>query len=77
MSAEQILFAGYLVTVALLIKTNGYDKPVIAKSNRVRDNARGIRKVQFRPITGTRASGIKLPMKPFARPIDRDTGREF
>lgn len=58
-------------------KTNAYDKPVIAKSNRVYDRARGIRPTVYRPLPGTFASGIKLRMRPYARPIDRRTGREF
>lgn len=58
-------------------KTDTYDRKVIAKSNHVLDNARGIRKDQFRPLIGTKASNIKLPMKFRARPIDRRTGREM
>lgn len=58
-------------------KTNSYDKRVIAKSNRVQDRARGIRAEQFNPLPGTKASGIKIPMRPFARPINRATGQEF
>lgn len=58
-------------------KTNSYDKPVIAKSNRTRDLARGIKPNIYRPLIGTKASGIKLSLRPFARPIDRRTGREL
>lgn len=53
------------------------DRKVIAKSNHVQDKARGIKPAVYRPLTGTKASGIKLPLKPFARPLDRRTGREL
>lgn len=59
------------------LKTNRHDKPVVAKSNRVRDRANGIHPTVYRPLTGTKASGIKLPLRPYARPIDRSTGKEM
>jgi len=58
-------------------KTASHDLPTIAKSNRTMDRARGIVGTQFNPIVGTKASGIKMPMRPFARPIDRRTGKEL
>jgi hypothetical protein len=58
-------------------KTNSHDKPVVAKSNRVRDLARGIKSRIHKPLTGTVASNVKIPLRPFARPINRTTGREF
>ena len=58
-------------------KTDSYDRKVIAKSNHVRDRAWGIRKSHFRPLPGSRASGVKMPMRPYARPIDRRTGKEL
>lgn len=56
-------------------KTDTYDLPTIAKSNRVRDLARGIRNHQFRPMAGTKASGISRPMNPHREPYYRDSGR--
>jgi hypothetical protein len=53
-------------------KTQSYDRPTIDKSRRVQDLARNIRKPTFRPLPGTKASGIKTGFgKP---PIDRRTG---
>jgi hypothetical protein len=43
-------------------KTDHYDHGVIAKSNRTRDRARGIRRIPFRPLIGTIASGWKKYM---------------
>lgn len=43
-------------------KTDRYDKPVIAKSNRARDRNRGIRPDIYRPLAGTVASGWKHKM---------------
>lgn len=39
-------------------KTDKYDKPTIAKSNRVRDRARGIKRSK-RPMPGGKLSGLK------------------
>jgi hypothetical protein len=58
-------------------KTDTIDLPLIAKNNRQRDRDQGIRPNQFRPMVGTKASGIKLSLRPYARPIDRRTGREL
>lgn len=69
--------AAVLCKTCWSIKTNSYDKRVIAKSNRVQDAARGIRSTPYRPIPGSHASGIKKPMRPYARPIDRSTGQEL
>lgn len=66
-----------LVKTCWKIKTATYDLPTIAKSNRTRDLARGIKSNVYRPLIGTKASGIKLSLRPFARPIDRRTGREL
>lgn len=55
-------------------KTDEFDLPRIAKSNRVRDLARGIRREQFyRPLPGTKASGIAKPFR--GEPYYRDSGR--
>jgi 5-methylcytosine-specific restriction protein A len=43
-------------------KTDRHDLPSIAKTKRVSDVARGIRKEQFRPLPGTIASGWKSKM---------------
>lgn len=58
-------------------KTNTYDKKTIAKTKRVRDRAYGTKSHSYRPIPGSKRSGIKLSMKPRSRPIDRETGREW
>lgn len=57
------------------LKTSGYDRPKIDKSKRQHDRARGIRSSQLRPLPGTKASGIKKPMRAFSVPIYRDSGR--
>jgi hypothetical protein len=54
-------------------KTDRYDRKVIAKSNHIRDLARGIRQIPFRPLPGTVALGIKLPMR--GEPHWRDSGK--
>lgn len=61
-------------------KTDSYDRKVIAKSNHTLDRTRGIRPTQHRPLVGSLASGVKKPLNDrghFARPVDRNTGREF
>lgn len=58
-------------------KTDTVDLPLIAKNNRQRDRDRGIAPRVWRPMPGTKASGIKLRLRPYARPIDRTTGQEF
>lgn len=56
-------------------KSYAYDIPVIAKVKRQRDKSFGIRRSLYRPIPGTKASGIRKPLRPFADPIDRRTGQ--
>lgn len=56
------------------IKTHRYDQKTVAKSKRVSDLARNIRHTQFRPMPGTKASGIKKPLRPYSRPVNRYTG---
>lgn len=58
-------------------KTAGIDLPLIAKNNRQRDNERSTRTLPWRPMVGTKRSGVRKPLHPWARPIDRRTGREF
>lgn len=58
-------------------KTDSYDRKVIAKSNHARDRARGIKPMPTQVLVGTKASGIKLPMRPFSKPIDRTTGQAW
>lgn len=65
--------AAVLVKTCWLLKTNGYDKPMIAKSNRVRDRGRGIRPLVHNPLPGTKASGISKPF--VGEPRWRDSGR--
>lgn len=57
-------------------KTDTIDLPLIAKNNRQRDLVRDIRSTPWRPITGSKASGIKLRIGG-GRPLDRSTGREL
>lgn len=58
-------------------KTDTVDLPLIAKNNRQRDRNRGIKPKVFRPLPGTVASGIKLPLRPRSFPIDRATGEQW
>lgn len=44
------------------LKTDTYDRPVIAKSNRVRDRARGIKRENHPALPGTLRSGWKRRM---------------
>lgn len=69
--------AAVLTKTCWQIKTATYDLPVIASTKRKHDRHRGIRPNQFNPLVGTVASGIKKPMRDFARPVDRRTGREI
>lgn len=57
------------------LKTASYDIPVIAKNNRQRDRARAIKPQNYRPLTGTKRSGIALPFR--GGPIDRATGEKW
>lgn len=59
------------------LKTATIDLPHIAKQNRQRDRERGTQTLSFRPLPGTKRSGIKLPLRPFSKPIDRTTGEEW
>jgi len=54
------------------LKTISYDLPVIAKNNRQRDRARGIKPQNFRPLPGTKRSGIAIPLN--GSPRNRATG---
>lgn len=58
------------------LHNNVHDTPLYAKNNRQRQRYIGA-KVPQSTIVGSIASGIKKPLRPFARPIDRRTGREF
>lgn len=58
-------------------KTARIDLPLIAKNNRQRDRDRGTRTLPWRPMVGTKRSGIRKPLHPWARPVDRRTGREM
>jgi hypothetical protein len=66
-----------LVKTCWKLKTASYDLPTIASNNRKRDRDRGIKPQDYAPMPGTKRSGIKLRMKPFGKPIDRETGREW
>lgn len=57
------------------LKTASYDLPVIAKNNRQRDRARGIKPQNYRPLTGTKRSGIKLAMN--GAVLNRATGQPW
>jgi hypothetical protein len=54
--------AAVLTKTCWHLKTNTIDKPVIAKANRVRDRARGIKPENYPPIIGSRRSGWKHHM---------------
>jgi len=56
---------------------NEHDTPLYWKTKRVRQRYIGARATASRPMPGTHASGIKIPMRPRARPIDRRTGKEL
>jgi len=56
------------------LKTSNYDRPTIDKSKRQHDRARNIKRESFRPIPGSRASGMKVPMDR-SGPVYRDSGR--
>lgn len=51
-----------------------HDTPKFAKNNRLRQRNIGARVSSHRPLIGTLASGIKLPLRERARPILRRTG---
>ena len=54
------------------IKTAEYDLPVIAKARRNHTNAINANAAPYRPLVGTKASGIALPFR--GGPYDRRTG---
>lgn len=56
---------------------NRHDTPGFHKNNRQRRRAIGATVSDSRPLIGTIRSGIRKPLKPFARPVDRATGREL
>lgn len=56
---------------------NQHDTPKFAKSNRQRQRNIGARVSSSRPIVGSIRSGIKKRIDAFARPVDRNTGREL
>jgi hypothetical protein len=58
-------------------KTYGQDIPRIRKADRMSNAYIGHRPKVFRPLPGTRASGIKKPLRPFADPLDRRTGQPW
>lgn len=64
-----------LTKTCYTFKTNTYDQGQVADTKRMQDRARGIRPLQFRPLPGTKASGIKKPLAPFSTPLDRRTGQ--
>lgn len=55
-------------------KTARYDLPVIAKSNRQRDRARGIKRQPMKALPGTVRSGIKTFLDG-SPPVWRDSGK--
>lgn len=65
-----------LTKTCWLAKSNGYDKPVVARAKRREDRHAGIRPIPYQPIPGTRASGVKLQLGG-GPPIDRETGRPW
>lgn len=57
------------------IKTDSYDRPTVAKVVRQFKRDKGIFKTQYRPLPGTKRSGISLPFR--GGPVDRKTGRPW
>lgn len=75
---NDITNAAVLCKICWRLKTATHDLPAIAKNNRQRDRiGRGIRANVYQPLPGTKASGIKLSMRPFTPPIDRRTGQPW
>jgi len=70
-----LLNCAVLVKTCWRIKTNGYDIPKVAQAKRREDRHSGIARTTWRPMAGTKASGIKLSLRPYSRPIDRRTGQ--
>lgn len=61
-----------LCKICWRIKTDFYDRPIVAKAKRQHDRAIGIPKEHSRPIAGSKRSGIKLSMN--SAPRWRDSG---
>lgn len=59
------------------IKTATYDLPRIAETKRQWDRRFGIKAQSHRPLPGTKRSGIKFSLRPYAAPIDRKTGQPW
>lgn len=74
--ANDLRNCALLVKTCWTLKTQSYDVPAITKDRHVADFARGIKTRIGRPITGSKASGIKLPMRG-GGPIDRETGKPW
>lgn len=63
-----------LVKTCWRIKTDEHDRPVVAKVQRQRDRAIGAKTNTFRPLPGSKRSGIKLPLGGRDVPHYRRTG---
>lgn len=56
---------------------NLVDTPRYAKSRRQRQMNIGAKVSTWRPMIGTKRSGVKKPLHPWSKPVSRVTGREF
>lgn len=59
------------------LKTNSYDKPIVAKARRVGDRHRNIKPYVARPLPGRRDSNIRIRMSGPVRVVDRRTGQPW
>jgi hypothetical protein len=55
-------------------KTHHYDQQHVADTKRLADRSRNIKPYQWRPMAGTKASGVRKPLRPYSDPVDRRTG---
>lgn len=62
-----------LVKTCGLLKSRIYDAPVVAKVSRQRDRNISAQTHCYRPLPGTKRSGIRLPFR--GGPVWRDSGR--
>jgi hypothetical protein len=60
-----------------LLHNNQHDTPLFAKNNRQRQGYIGAKVSAYRPMPGTKRSGIRKPMRPYSDPVDRRTGQPW
>jgi hypothetical protein len=64
-----------LVRTCWRLKTDKLDRPVVADVKRLADRHRNIKAQSYRPLIGTKASGIALRFR--GPPLDRRTGQPW